>query len=261
MSDFPKKRVSEIVSSAKNGDKATRGFIRHSLSDPKIASLSFTPEICGSIVNLSYSGISVDFPKEDIEKIHEYFSLQNDEWSADLKIGHEVLKAKLAPVRQIGRKAAFTFIHDTAETLVYLREVLEPMRIGSTIRPVSGFAGDEWRKMNFRMQGESHSEIELSVDERGQLSKGRVTFSSQGCLNEVTLENQKLDIGTAVIDFASASPNTDPILINKKIVRQSLFILLGFENNIISDQKAEFMDALLEKMNQPELEPKKNPAA
>jgi hypothetical protein len=259
MSDFEPKRVSEIANPAPEGDATARSHERHTLADPQIAHLEFSPELQGTIKNLSYGGISVEFPRERANLLQEFFSDTDATFQASLMLAHKNLRTKLSLVRLIGRKAAFTFVHDSAEILVFLREALEPMRIGTTMKPIHGFKGEEWKDMRFTLRGDAHSELDIMINSNGELMYSRLTFTNQGYIFEVTFKDKKIHTGVAVVNFGSAAQTKNTKQLDLKLLRQSVFILMGFDNEVISDQKTELTNEIMQSLNA--LLPASEPAA
>lgn len=261
MSDFESKRISEIANQGDPQDKSIRSHERHSLADQRIASIMFPGNLTGTIRDLSYGGISIEFPKSKAKEVQKMFDTEEKICVGELRLAKEAIPTKLSLVRLVGRKAAFTFIHDSAETLVFLREVLEPMRIGTTLKPIQGFKGEEWRNMRFTLKGDALSELDLMINQEGSLLFSRLTFSNQGYLFEVTLKDESIHTGVAVLNFGSAAQTKNTKLLDLRLLRQSVFILLGFHNEVISDQKSELIDLILAEIDTAQSTLSNEPAA
>lgn len=251
MSIFESRRVSQIANHENESGKGHRVHERHTLSDRRLSNLTFESGLVATIKNLSYSGISVEFAEEDMKTVSELFDKDTTEtWVADLTIGFEKTKSKFTLVRRIGRHVAFAFVHDLAETLVFLREILEPMRVGSTMVPSYGFDGDQWKDRRFTLKGDGLSEVNFMIDEFGKLLFSRLTYTNQGYIYEVTFQDNKIETGVAVINFGSAANTKNNQQNDVRLLRQSLFILFGINNEAISEQKidlaSEITNALAE---------------
>jgi len=266
MTVFESKRVSQIANESSQSDEDHRAHQRHTLADKKLCFLAFEGGLKGTIRNLSYSGISVEFEQGDMKQVTKQFNdskkvEDSQTWEARLCMGYEFTRTKVALVRRIGRHVAFEFIHDLAETLIFLREVLEPMRIGSTLTPYYGFDSNQWKDRRFTLKGDALSELNFMIDEIGNLLFSRLTYSSQGYIYEVTFQEQKIETGVAVINFGSAATQSHSSVLDVRLLRQSVFLLFGLQNEAITEQKHQLATEIIKVLSQNVDKSRQDPAA
>ena len=107
----------------------TRGTSRHSLEYADIASVELDNDKKFSVFNLSYGGLSIIDPQNQLEE-----SLKKSA-NVTLVIHHLKVHCDIAMINRRGNYLGCNFIHSGPEVLVFLREVLEFIRIGTTLKP------------------------------------------------------------------------------------------------------------------------------
>ena len=184
----------------------------------------------GTIKDLSYGGALVKFP---------------DSWDADLK-NHAVksFDAKLTfldqtcntyvhlnHVRSDGNLVGLSFVHRNIETLVFLREILENFRVGSTLEPLNPSILKEKHSKPGALVYRGDGPCDLIVQEAGEKIESMFfTFRHGLTYYELKFENEIVSSARSSSEDQREAPKMEPSPdgVDLVILRNAIQILLGF---------------------------------
>lgn len=219
---------------------------RFRLRQPLIISAQINQKIDAVIHDLSYSGIAIK--QTDGENI---------EWDA-MPLTHPITIRSLDQTLNIDATrvyvakgiAGFQFHHKTSESLVFLREILESMRIGSTIGFVEEEDTDKKPGRIFAISEDESVELEIKQAAEPALSREQNVSSSMIRLKFrhvdvnyiLQFDGKNISMKTASFDHKADDRSllkTD--MINKPILRQAIYMLMGLQEESLEKAVVPFL--------------------
>jgi hypothetical protein len=155
--------------------------------------------LTGVVKDLSYGGFAVRFDVTPDDQ-----RILSGELSAELTILGRKIACKVTPVRVVKQHASifagFCVVHETADTLVFLREFIEPLRCGKSLMAISEavrnerFKGQEWTCL----RGEGPTDLILRRGEDSHMAEAMLTFKTPTSYGELTYRNGILRTGRVI---------------------------------------------------------------
>lgn len=171
---------------------------RYSMGTHRVATLALPPDYHATqaavVRDLGYSGFSVFFPDVSAASRAEVLD------RGRLEILGQVCEVSMRFVHLGGEVAGFEFRHQSPDTLMFLRPILEAMRWGSTLTPISDAAmkpsdahGGPGHRAHYRGDGP----VDLLVQEGAALTSAltelRLSFPSHERYNEVVVVGDRVE--------------------------------------------------------------------
>jgi hypothetical protein len=187
--------------------------------------------LTGVLKDVSYGGFAVRF---DVTP-DDCRALEGD-LSATLTVLDRTIRCRLTPVRVVKQHssifAGFCIIHESADTLVFLREFIEPLRWGKSLMSIGEdvrnerLRGQEWTCL----RGDGPTDLILRRGPDSQMAEAMLTFKSRDSYAELTYRNGILRTGQTI-----TGPQSDPKslgaqmastdLLDPHLLRQAICIL------------------------------------
>lgn len=212
------------------------------LHDPRLGCVVIDGRFTCAIGDLSYGGFSAQFPNEG--QAQDARAL-NQPLDVDVKLLGTALKGTATRVFENKVKHGYAFCHESAAMLIFLRKVLEPMRIG-TLMDVTPkehlkdiYQGPEWGCM----RGEGPTDLTLRVDPgTGALIEALLTYREKEDYRSIAFKDGKVStlqsmdregVGARMAEMPGASP---------EILRKGVCLLWG------ANQKKSALSAPIEQV-------------
>lgn len=245
-SDKPKKNRSNV------SVEELRLYARYPLIHKKVGKIKILDNgQTGEILNLSYGGVLVKFDDPWTGEINPN---EATSFSAELDILSQSSLTNIQFIHNIDEAnylAGFAFQHRNVETLVFLREILERFRVGSSLRtPPSEMLKEEYRSGNWRcFRGEGPTDFFVSTSSTNR--EAFLNFRNGSSKLELRLKDNKfttrrtIDLGESndQIETADTNQSIDPV-----ILRQGVEILIGSASNEQTEKYAK--EILIEALKQ-----------
>lgn len=231
-----------------------RMHTRYSVSFHKNAHFKIGNDWIGRVMDISYGGLAVKF-----EQTGASGSLPL-EGSADVNILGISQRFDVKTVRTVPQQngtvySGMCISHSSPETLIYLREIIEPMRQGLTIDMIS----DEVRAEKYRgegwhcFRGEGPVDLVFLLTKENEVAEGLATFKVADFYYEVAIQNgtvrtaksaeksgQALAVGAKMVPTARPDP---------AILRRA-FLILASAPAPVAEKSAAFLAAVEKSMVQ-----------
>ena len=225
-----------------------RLYSRYSLIFPQVGRLKiYDNNQVGTILNLSYGGLLVNFEDPWNQEIGPH---DNTNFNAELDLLGQKTPANLQFVHNVNHQdgyTGFSFQHRNVETLVFLREIVENFRIGSSLRQLpSELTLEKYRSQLWRcfrgegptditqMGGTTHPTKEVKVSFRDGSSHCDLQYKDGDFTSERTI-NLDGTFGT-LVDSGNKQ-------LDSAIFHRAIQILVGASSN---DQTKYFAKPLLD---------------
>lgn len=208
-------------------NKDGRLHARYVLNIEQLASVRLDNGLSGVVKDVSYGGFAVRFAvtPDDSRPLE-------GELGATLTVLDRTVRCKVVPVRVVKQSATIiaglSLVHESATTLIFLRDFIEPLRCGRTLAPLSKeiraekFKGDDWTCL----RGEGPTDLIIRSAQDGGVAEALLTFRSHENYAELTFKNGTLKTGRTLgkshdpknVGAQMASTATiDPTLIRQAI--------------------------------------------
>jgi len=190
-----------------------------------------------TIKDISYGGLQVDSGSEGTEP------LSREGIFATLNLLFEQRTVRLQPIYQRQNCLGLSFIHETSETLIFLRDVLEFIRIGKTfVAPPKGALkpSPPADRKQLRLLGEGNCFLTVEESEpESALALVHMGFKSSGVSQEILLRDGQIQTaiqtksGTALDLEACIAPTRS---VDMRMVRQALAISIGLNDKELGEK-------------------------
>lgn len=190
--------------------KEMRSHTRYPISFFKDTTVNLQEGWTGSIMDISYGGIAVRFDSEKCDFTKTIPVLAD----CELTILGSKHKFQMKTVRTIPQNTGhmyvgFCFNHSSADTLIFLREVIEPIRHGRTLEAL----GEEFRATKYRdkswhcFRGDGPIDLLLQTTTSGYgLVEALLTFKTGDQYFEVRFQNDKLSTSKSLANDTQSGP-------------------------------------------------------
>jgi hypothetical protein len=218
--------------------KDRRLHLRCELPEERIATLKLSNGLVGDVRDLSYGGLAVRF---DLKEQTVNFAANGAlpaELKGDLTILDQSIACRLAPVRTFNKGtmllAGFSMYHDSPETLVFLREMIEPWRWSLTLAPLAAsmrherYKGDEWSCL----RGDGPTDVVLKQGRGGQPVEAHLTFRAASGYAELTFKDGQISTSLSIDDHSYDPMSATTRMAttqeaDRLVLRQAFYILLN----------------------------------
>ncbi len=189
----------------------------------------------GLVRDLSYGGMAVRFDTDG-----RPLELGN-EVKGRMKVLDQEIMVKFSAVRTVGQSArtlfvGCVFLHEAPDTLVFLREVIEPLRCGKSLVNLGQdmrnekYRGEEW----VCLRGDGPTDLLLrSKPESLELEEALLTFRNQDSYREVSFNGGRLKTGRSAGSAGDSQPSSpgaqmaNTAHLDKASLRHAAFVLAG----------------------------------
>ncbi len=180
-------------------NKDGRLHARYVLYAENVGSLRLESGLTGIVKDVSYGGVAVrfDVTPDDRRPIE-------GELGATLTLLDREIRCRIKPVRVVKQNASifagFQIVHEKPDTLVFLRDFIEPFRCGKTLMSIQDhvrnerFKGQEWTCL----RGDGPTDLILRRGEDSHMAEAMLTFKTMDGYGEVTFRNGLLRTGRTV---------------------------------------------------------------
>ena len=210
-----------------------RMHARVRLHDESLATLTLASGLVGFVADLSYGGVAVRFAAA------AFPFKPSEQTEGNLKILHHHTRLSMNTVRRVNHSpteiiVGFCLRHEAAESLLFLREFIEPSKCGESLGLIkqalrqSRYQSPQWHC--WRGDGPTDL-IAQTMPDTGELSEAILTFRLNKTYCELTLKNGLLKTnlirnedestmlnGTARVMAGTASEDM-------RVLRTAIFIL------------------------------------
>ena len=209
---------------------------RYIVNGDGIASLQLENGMTGTIKDISYGGMAVRFaaagqvPEQTLPR-----TLRGTFILLDQRVD-----CVLSPVRVVSQDSRVVFVgfslhHERPETLVFLRDFIEPLRCGRSLTPLAPemrnerYHGAEWSC--FRGDGPTDLILRATAD-GSSVEEALLTFRVMDSYCDLTFKGGRLKTGR-MLDKDSASSLSvgtrmaATAIMDRGILRQSIYILMS----------------------------------
>jgi len=176
-----------------------------------------------NVLNISFGGFASPLP-------HGNESFYSRGQRAHIEFLGDSCPALIHKVYQGPEYVGFRFEHRDEKTLVFLREIIEYLRLGATLHIlrkeflIKEFQSDSW----VCLRGEGPSELSFHLDQSETTDEARFSFKSGE-------ESYKIIFKNGVFKTQTSERPTAPQP-NRHLIKIFLCVLAGLKNNVISDQ-------------------------
>lgn len=202
-----------------------------------IAVLELENGIRGAIRDVSYGGMAVAFPP-DVE-----LPPQTPEPNqVKLLILDRVCVCRAVMVRLLpkahGIYVGVSLRHDSADSLIFLRDLIEPLRCGKSLTLVpTALRQERYRSAEWHVaRGDGPTDLLLKAPNKGSIEDALMTFRSGDTYQELSMRDGQIKTGKTISKSDSpqllGSQMGSTSSIDRKVLHQALCILLGVAPNI-----------------------------
>lgn len=182
----------------------------------------------GHIKDLSYGGILAEFKESwltnpkitDRKSIEAKLTFLDQSTPVYVQVVHD---------KKGGQLVGLSFIHKNIETLVFLREVLENLRIGSTFYPLNTSHTKSAESGTTIYRGDGPCDLQI-LEKDGMIQKALLTFRSGSSYFELKLEGDRLTTARSKNEDEKVAAQMEPSPrgVDPAILRSAIQLLLGF---------------------------------
>ncbi len=216
--------------------KDGRLHARHLIPFESMASLHLPNGLVGVIKDVSYGGLAVRFDPKDVLLAEQIANPTG----ATLIVLDRQIACVMSPVRVVKRDESlfvgFHFKHESPDSLVFLREMIEPMRCGKSLNSLSeDMRNDRYKGADWTcLRGDGPTDLILKrVVGGGDLEEALMTFRIQESYFELSFKGGKLKTGKSLNAASNWSANTLTVGaqmgsttdLDKALLRQAVCIL------------------------------------
>ncbi len=212
---------------------------RFRMKHPLLASAVFQQKFEVVLHDLSYSGIAVKSSPDDEIPWNSFPATVN----VNLRVLDQSINIEASRVYTSTGVSGFQFHHKTAETLIFLRDVLENMRLGSTLEIVESDDEEEAAKEGKISAISEDETITLDIKKIGTTSV-ELKFPYVDVCQQVCFDGKRVLIKSLANskDFEVLETN----VVNKPILRQAICILMGVQDDVLEKELIPFMGYALQ---------------
>jgi hypothetical protein len=228
--------------------KEMRMHTRYAVAFHQNAHFQLGDDWSGRVMDISYGGVAVKFTAT---KPGTSLPLEGNGVITILGAGQKfsVKAVRTVPHDQSTIYVGLCFNHTDPETLMYLREIIEPMRQGLTMDSITRevrsekYRGEDW--CCFR--GEGPVDLVFRLDSGNQLAEGLATFKIADYYYEIAIQNgilrtaksaekssRALAVGAKMIPTAKPDPT----------VLRRAFLILASAPAPVAEKSAPFLKAI-----------------
>jgi hypothetical protein len=226
-----------------------RLYSRYSLIFPNVGQLKILDNgQVGTIVNLSYGGMLVKFEDPWVEEIGPH---DNRSFNAELEVLGQRTPTNIQYVHTLDPDnglSGFSFQHRNVETLVFLREIVENFRIGSSLRQLpNDMIKDEYKSNGWKcFRGEGPTDIFQQGSSSNPTKAIKLSYREGSSYCELNFKDDKFQSGRSIsIDGSYGSVDTHSEGgLDQAIFEHAIQILIGAASN---EQTSHFAKPMLEK--------------
>ena len=227
--------TAEAVSLLRELSQDNRIHVRYMFQGDGIAHITLENGTAGLVRDVSYGGIAVRF------ETSQGAPPLSKETTGRMHVLDRDIPIRFCPVRIASQNAQYlfigcTFVHDTAETLVFLRDVIEPLRFGKTLALVPvDMRNDKYRDPQWScFRGDGPTDLIIrSKKETNELEEALLTFREHNGYREVSFSGGRLKTGkstqrpgdSAGMLAGAQMANTNDL--DKQVLRHAAFTICG----------------------------------
>lgn len=216
-------------------NKDGRLHARYLISGEGVARIELESGMTGIVKDVSYGGMAVKFELKDASTAPKL----PDPVRARLHLLDRSIECVMALVRSVHPPglqtlyAGFAIRHESADTLIFMRDLIEPLRCGKSLTALDQsmrherYKAAEWSCL----RGDGPTDLIIRLAKDGQsLQEALLTFRISDSYCEVSFQNNTLRTGKMVGNggkMTVGSQMASTTEIDLTVLRQSICILLG----------------------------------
>jgi len=233
---------------ASSGGREKRKHDRWHILSSSFSRLEFGSDPNGQrldLHNISYGGIAcVDGPAAESVAHGQPFG-------AKLVIATRHINMRLTSVYRRHGIVAFRILHETPDTLVSMRDLIESMRAGASLAPVQKvnvadrYKSDDWTCLH----GEEKIALVFRTVANGDIVEALMTFKGDGeVYTEVALRNGRISTSQSVVTSGVAPQMNVSSGVDRLTIERACFILLAMQPTATSVSMRPFIAMLLKEL-------------
>ena len=233
-----------------------RQFERFSLHRDDIAHVDLHNGLHGIVKDISYGGMAIHFnvnnAGEQSEKMEG--SQKGILTVLDRSVPVEIYPRRKAVINPQVFLGAFSITHDSPETLLFLRDIIEPLQRGRSLRQIDGgalrekYPDEQW----LCMMGEGPVDLAYRRNDIGNnLDEAFLTFRVNEHYAEVHYEDDKLRTSRTLDEDGPGARMAATQRPDQSLLNYGLFVLLGLPADR-RDHAAPFIDRLIKYLSRSE---------
>lgn len=212
-----------------------RVHARYLIHGEGVARLSLDLGLEGVVHDVSYGGMAVRFGES--QKVDFPAQLPAN-CKATLSVLDRSVRCSLQPVRHVPQNGKALFVgfamqHESSETLIFMRELIEPLRCGKSLVALDRtmrherYQSEDWSCL----RGDGPTDMLIRTRPDATLAEALLTFRFAESYCELSYKDGVLRTGRSVsahrssVTLGSGMASTDSM--DKAILQHAVFILLG----------------------------------
>ncbi len=230
----PDPLTTELATLSKEG----RLHTRYVLFADNVGTLRLDSGLTGVLKDISYGGFAARFDvTPDDNRVIE------GQLGATLTVLDRDIRCQVKPVRVVKQHASifagFYIVHESAETLIFLREFIEAFRCGKSLMAIGEsvrnerFKGQEWTCL----RGDGPTDVIVRRGEDTHMAEAMLTFKTSDSYGELTFRNGILKTGrvlksreNSIQAMGAQMASTD--LTDPALLRQAICILASSPSDV-----------------------------
>lgn len=218
-------------------NKDGRLHARYVIHGEGIALLKLDDGLTGFVKDISYGGMAVRFVAEGNATLP---SVLPPVVTGTFILLDRQIRCKLSPVRVVSQNSKVLFVglslrHESPETLIFLRDLIEPLRCGRSLAVLTRemrnekYRGEEWSCL--RGDGPTDLLLKTTPDGAG-LAEALLTFRVNEQYAELSFKADKMSTGRSLEDegggmLALGSRMATTSEVDKAVLRHAVYILMA----------------------------------
>ena len=213
--------------------KEMRSHSRYPISLEGEGSITMAGGWVGTVLDISYGGIAVCFESSKCDLSQSVSVMSSCKLEILGKSHHFQIKTvRTIPNGKDELYVGFCFEHTEPDTLIYLREVIEPIRNGRSLEELSSeFRSDQFQGKNWHcFRGDGPVDIVLQTDDsKSKVVEALLTLKSGDSYYEVGINGEKLwtskSAGGASTQMMGGARMTPSSTADLSVLRKAFLIL------------------------------------
>ncbi len=197
------------------------------------------------VVDISYGGLALHVPGKHLPKAEAFKNATEIEViSLDKSMKCPSVNVRDVTINEMGAFVAYEFRHKEADSLIFMKEIIEPIYNGKSIYQVAQEKlAEPYSLPNWKVyRGDGPTDILAEYDEeQTNIIKLLMTFTFNGACHEVLYRDGKIStnqIDKGICDghdFEQAGNGKKSAKADRTIIKECLAIILGIEPDIRED--------------------------
>lgn len=216
-------------------NRDNRVHSRYVLRDDAIAHITLANGLTGVVRDMSYGGMALRFETNGVTPPLA------QEVTGQLRVLDREVSTRFCPVRIVSQNTQFLFIgctliHDSAETLIFLRDLIEPLRCGRSMTQVpEDMRNDKYRGAEWScFRGDGPTDLLLRAHPQSKaLEEALLTFRVGDTYREVSFKGGRFKTGKSTQGssesngYTASSQMANTHDLDKQVLRHAACVIIG----------------------------------